>query len=227
MASHTTFGTDMGVLKLLTSLPNFASFGVPPMPHLARLTDYEIESHWASVKHSIVRTSPYSHEALFQLLKAHCSVVLEHLLARHRSTFTYNPADLVKYAACGKDSSNFGWWFTPKNSSEYAEVSTSDLLAMAYLSYHRQEFDPVEGRSVWIAPNSAYSHRLLDYLIQERACEQALLLKGLMHKYGDELTQNPDLRAAAVCFEQATQRGSAAARRELECLALQKHVLID
>lgn len=54
-----------------------------------------------------------------------------------------------------------------------------------------------------------------------------MLLKGLMHKYGDELAEKPNPQAAALCFEQAVQRGSAAAKRELECLALQNRVLVD
>lgn len=181
------------------------------------------EEAYVELKRSILVTSAYDQETKYQQIYGRMKALIRTILKRH-AHFVLDPIASGALSRLSFTSTNLGAQYPGDRGSAHlylpvgAEKSMSNeaVLAAAMLLWHGNYFTNELGE-MYTDPKSA--KRLVNYLVEVRDYAPALLLKGMMAKYGDEVYTEVRLQEAKETLSAAKARGVGSAGLELEGIA--------
>ncbi len=180
----------------------------------AALTDEQLEGTWLDFKTKLMQISPYKNENTYSTIYTTSRNLLAGVIHRHRHILLTAEAiePLCFYV---RQYPNSG--IRMIESANLKSIPTEVLAGLVLLAYQGGRTNTVLEE---VLPNPGFVIDGVSCLIHEKKEPIGLFLKGLVLKYGVELSLPPHLDAAEKCLLSARSEGVGSATIELAYLRL-------
>ena len=215
----------MTTLLIIAALGGIAWYFISGMHRnhvqdITAMNPHDLLFAYADLKRSILVTSVYDKEMRYRQLYDRMKGIMRIILQRH-AHFVLDPIasgtlTRLQFATTHMGAEDRGrrpYLYLPEDAEK--RMSSDAVLAAAILLWHGNYYAPHFGEML---TDSKATRKLIEYLITDRNYAPALLFKGMMAKYGDEVYTEIRWREAHDYLTEARKRGIGSVDIEMEAM---------